>query len=147
MYQEGRVIYFTPFYFQNGQSAPKEKYFVVLKVVNGSTILASLPTRNDYIPIGSTVTSGCVELPNISLNCFIIQKDTPITDKGLEFEFTTHLYGGELEDYELSMLQSIYNMEDFDYIDCGMLDASIFQSMINCFQNSDSVKRKYIRLL
>lgn len=48
MYQKGNIIYFTPFYFKNGNT-PKPKYFVVLSVSESETILASLPSSRDYI--------------------------------------------------------------------------------------------------
>lgn len=49
MLEERNLIYFSPFYFPDGKSAPKEKYFIVLKNQEGNNILASLPTRKDSI--------------------------------------------------------------------------------------------------
>lgn len=46
MLEEGNIIYFTPFYFKNGKSTAKPKYFIVLKAnVDNKGVLASLPTR------------------------------------------------------------------------------------------------------
>ena len=69
MFQEGSIIYFTPFYFKNGNTA-KPKYFVVLKNQDDQNLLASLPTRKDNIPVRNEIQNGCLELPDINLNCF-----------------------------------------------------------------------------
>ena len=71
MYQEGNIVYFDPFYFKNGNTA-KPKYFIILKCIEKYNLVASLPTRKDSIPSTETVNHGCVELPNINLNCFVI---------------------------------------------------------------------------
>ena len=81
MFKEGTILYFTPFYFKNGNTA-KNKYFVVLKQVSNVAILASLPTRRDSIPTFAEVERGCVEIPDINVNCFIISPEEPITNCG-----------------------------------------------------------------
>lgn len=42
MFTPGNILYFTPFYFKNGAPS-KNKYFIVLKDVDGQLVLASLP--------------------------------------------------------------------------------------------------------
>ena len=71
MLEEGNILYFDPFYFKNGNPA-KPKYFVVLKNIDNNSILASLPTSKDSIPEKEEIENGCVELPNINFNCFVI---------------------------------------------------------------------------
>ena len=143
----GNIIYFTPFYFPNGKSKSKPKYFVVLKVVDGNNILASLPTRNDYIPEKDTIKDGCVELKDIKLNCFVISENTTITQCGKQFDFPTHIYGHQLDTYETKILNEIYQIEGTDYEVYGKMDGTIFKSLIDCLKNSDSVKKKYTRIL
>lgn len=146
MFQEGNIIYFDPFYFKNGNTA-KPKYFIVLKNQNGKNILASLPTRKDSIPQKDEVNNGCVELPSINLNCFVISKNTEVTDCGKYFDFKTHIYGHQIDDYEISFLEEIYPIENIDYEIWGKMKEHLFTSLIDCLKNSKSVKRKYKKIL
>lgn len=49
MLSEGNIIYFSPFYFKNGNTS-KNKYFLVLKYIENDIVIASLPTRKDSVP-------------------------------------------------------------------------------------------------
>lgn len=49
MFDEGDILFFDPFIFEDGTSKPK--FFVVLKNDNGLSLLASLPTSKDHIVI------------------------------------------------------------------------------------------------
>ena len=129
MYKEGTIIYFDPFYFKNGNTA-KPKYFVVLKNINGKTVLASLPTRKDSIPRSNEVKRGCVELPEIRLNCFVFSLDEEVTTCGKSFNFPTHIYGHQLDAYEISKLKEIYPLEGTDYKLWGELKPEIFIELI-----------------
>lgn len=146
MFKEGNIIYFDPFYFKNGNTA-KPKYFVVLKNQNGKNILASLPTRKDSIPQKEEVENGCIELPLINLNCFVISENIEITDCGKYFDFKTHIYGHQIDDYEVSILKEIYPLENTDYEIWGKMKEDLFLSLIECLKNSKSVKRKYKKIL
>lgn len=146
MFEERVIIYFDPFYFKNGNTA-KPKYFVVLKNIENKNILASLPTRKDSVPENKVIEKGCVELPSINLNCFVIPKNTEVTECGKFFEFKTHIYGHQIEDYEVHLLKEIYLIENADYSISGKMKEDIFISLIECFKNSKSVKKKYQKLL
>lgn len=146
MYLEGNIIYFDPFYFKNGNKA-KEKYFVVLKTTEDKAILASLPTRKDSIPAKDVIENGCVELPDINMNCFIISPNIEVTECGKHFDFKTHLYGYEIDSYETKLLLEIYQIEGTDYIIWGKMKSDIYSAMMECFRNSQSVKRKFKNLL
>lgn len=146
MFKEGNIIYFDPFYFKNGNTA-KPKYFVVLKNQNGKNILASLPTRKDSIPQKEEVENGCIELPLINLNCFVISENIEVTDCGKYFDFKTHIYGHQIDDYEVSILKEIYPLENTDYEIWGKMKEDLFLSLIECLKNSKSVKRKYKKIL
>lgn len=138
------MIYFDPFYFNNGNTA-KPKYFVVLKNICGMNLLASLPTRKNAIPKDSLARYGCVELPEV--NCFVIPATEEVTDCGKQFDFPTYLYGHQIDDYQTSMLQDVYPNEGSDYIVWGKIKPKLFAQLIDCFKNSASVKRKYKKLL
>lgn len=146
MFEEGTIIYFDPFYFKNGNTA-KPKYFIVLKNEENFNVLASLPTRTDSIPQNKSIDNGCIELPAINLNCFVISTDLSITECGKHFDFKTHIYGHQIDVYEIEFLREIYPLENTDYEIWGKMKSEIFLSLIECFKNSQSVKRKFRRML
>lgn len=146
MFKEGNIIYFDPFYFKNGNKA-KPKYFVVLKNEDDQNILASLPTRTDSIPTKNEIEDGCLELPEINLNCFVISATNAVTDCGKCFDFKTHIYGHQIEIYESKLLKEIYPIENSDYVIWGKMKDDLFLELIVCLKNSRAVKRKYKKIL
>ncbi len=71
MLKEGFILYFTPFYFNNGNTA-KPKFFIVLKEADKNNfLLAALPTSKDSVPTKDEKEEGCIELPDINFNCFV----------------------------------------------------------------------------
>lgn len=146
MFAKGTIIYFDPFYFKNGNSA-KSKYFVVLGSNGVNNIFASLPTRRDSIPAKSTIENGCVELPGISLNCFVISPNQIVTDCEKQFDFTTHLYGHQIDEYDIEFMKENYPNEGIDYYIFGQMRIDIFNDLIKCFKTSKSVRRKYKKKL
>lgn len=148
MLEEGNIIYFTPFYFKNGKSTAKPKYFIVLKSnVDNKGVLASLPTRLDSIPTKDAINYGCVELPTIRLNCFVLPNDINITDCGKRFDFTSHIYGHQLDFYDKKLIEEIYPIEGTDYEIWGKIKSEIFKDLIDCLRKSTSVKTKFIKVL
>jgi hypothetical protein len=146
MFTAGTIIYFDPFYFKNGNPA-KPKYFVVLKNKDQQNIIASLPTRKDYIPVRDEIENGCVELPEINLNCYVISDSMQVTDCGKTFDFKTHIYGHQIDDYTIAYLKEIYPNENSDYQIWGKMRDEIFDSLIDCLKNSKSITRKYRKIL
>lgn len=146
MYIEGNILYFTPFYFKNGNSA-KPKYFVVIKNIEDKTLLVSLPTSKDFIPEKDVISYGCVELSEINLNCFIISPSQVVTESGKKFDFQTYIYGHQLDTYELSNMSEIYQLEDIDYQIFGKMKVDLFNDLLDCLKNSKSVKNKYLKIL
>lgn len=144
MFEEGNIVYFTPFYFPNGKSAPKPKYCIILKSIKGETIIASLPTRTDSIPNGITIQTGCIEMPSINLNSFIFDTATEITECGKYFDFETFVYGHQLDFYSIDLFNDIYRIEGTDYEIFGKLKQHLFESLLTCLRNSKSVKKKFI---
>lgn len=145
MYSEGRIIYFTPFYFSENKT--RTKYFVVLKNIENSYLLASLPTKVDHIPIGEEIERGCIELPTSSFNCFFIPKTEIVTTCGKQFELNTHLYGEEIIEKSIEELRRKYVIEGVHYQIWGQMKTELFNELIHCFKNSRRVDRKYKRLL
>ena len=148
MFETGTIIYFAPFYFKNGNTA-KPKYFAVLKNIENKSVIASLPTRKDSIPQKHVIAGdcGCIELPEINLNCFVISTNIEVTECGKKFDFTTHIYGHQIDDYDIDTLSQLYQIEGSDYIIWGKMRAFLFNQLIDCLKSSKSVKRKYKRIL
>ena len=146
MFQRGNIIYFTPFYFKNGNTA-KNKYFVVLAVIEGKSIIASLPSSKDYVPVKEEREMGCIELPSANLNCFVIPAFIEATECGKSFNMSTYLYGHLIDDYEISDLESTYPIEGRDYKVWGKIKEELLNEILNCFKTSASVKNKYKRRL
>lgn len=146
MFSERNIVYFTPFYFKNGNPA-KHKYFVVIKNIGGLNVLASLPTRKDSVPNNLEIEYGCVEDSSINFNCFVIPAEKEVTECGKKFDFKTHIYGHELDSHEISTLSEIYQIENTDYEIWGIMKEDIYNELIECLKNSKSVKMKFIKLL
>lgn len=146
MLVEGNILYFTPFYFKNGNQ-PKSKFFVVLKSLGNHAVLASLPTSVDAIPSKYDQQQGCLELPEIGLNCYVVHPNIAITECGKFFQKKTHLFGHQLDEYSTQMLNEVYPTEGIDYTVWGKLRPDVFQDLLDCFRTSQSVKRKYKRIL
>jgi hypothetical protein len=142
MLEVRNIIRFDPFYFKNGNTA-KPKFFIVLKHSQRNTIIASLPTRKDSIPNDENIEHGCLELPEINLNCFLIPRNTTVTECGKMFDFKTYLYGHQLDDYSVDLINEIYPNEGTDYEIWGKMKLDMFNNLIACFKNSKSVKWKY----
>lgn len=146
MFQEGELIYFTPFYFKNGNTS-KNKYFIILKIIGDNTLLASLPTSNNIAPSLVDKQHGCINLDDRCYNCYLFEANRPICTNSFAFERQTHIYGNEVEDYEVTNFISIYGIEGVDFKRIGMLTETEYNSLIECLKSSDSVKRKIKKIL
>lgn len=146
MFKEGNILYFTPFYFKNGNPA-KPKYFIVLKILPGQTILASLPTRKDSVPPQNRIERGCIEIPDINFNCFVFASNEAVTKCNRFFDFTTYIYGYQLDNYDISEMRDIYRVEGIDFEIFGEMKPEIFEELIHCLRNSRAVKKKFTRAL
>jgi hypothetical protein len=146
VFEAGNIIYFDPFFFKNGNTA-KAKYFVILKTLENSSLIASLPTRKDSTPRNNSIDIGCIEIPELNFNCFVVPNSTVVTTCGKIFDFTTYLYGYLIDDYDINLLLEIYPNEGSDYSIWGKMKDDLFGQLIDCFKNLKAVKRKYKNLL
>lgn len=146
MYSEGNILFFTPFYFKNG-STPAPKFFVVLKVIDGITVLASLPSSKDFIPKNAVVKRGCIELPDININCFVFSNEDIVTCCGKKFDLTTYIYGGQLDSYDVDFLNQQYSIEGIDFEFFGEMKPELFSQLISCLKSSRSVKKRFLKIL
>jgi hypothetical protein len=145
LYTPGKIIYFDPFHFKDGGSKPK--YFLVLKVVDDDAILASLPTSQGHLPASQSIQHGCLEIPDSCINCYIFEANRPITNDGWYFRVNTFLHGLWIDDFSISALTATYSIENVEYEIIGELTKKELESVIRCFVNSSSVKRRYKKIL
>lgn len=142
MYSPGRILYFDPFYFKNGNSA-KPKYFVILHNDSSSTIIASLPTRTENVPMSVPIKHGCISVDEINFNCYHFEANKIITTNNWGFELPTFIYGNQIDTYELPILKDVYRVEGIEYEIIGMLKKEEYKNIIECFLKSKVVKIKY----
>lgn len=140
MFTEGVVIYISPFYFKNGNSS-KNKYFIVLKVVDNQIVIASLPTSSNKAPSLIQTAHGCNNDVERCFNCYAYQADRVIADNGFSFPQNTYVYGNEVEDYSLQTLQLNYKIEGVDYEIMGTLTKHEYIALSKCLKQSTSIRR------
>lgn len=146
MYIPGNVIYFSPFYFPNGEPC-KNKYFIVFYSEGESIIIAGLPTRTDHIPGFIEKKQGCINDNKIPFNCYFIPKDVIVTENGWSFPMDTHIYGDEVDFFIRERFEEIYKIEGVEYEVIGKLTKGEFSQMVDCFKNSNATKRGVRRKL
>jgi len=146
LFTEGQIVYCTPFFFKNGNTA-KPKYLIILKNVGNNILIASLPTRTNKAPSLVDVTHGCVNYNERQFNCYVFEKDKSITNNGFSFPTDTYIYGNEVETYEVNILSSVYQVENIDYEIKGTLSNNEFIDLYTCLKNNSSIKRGIKRLL
>jgi hypothetical protein len=104
-------------------------------------IIASLPTRTNSVPSFVTINHGCINIDERCYNAYLFEKDRIIGQKGFSFDMTTFLYGDQVEDYDVTFLETNY-IEGIDYSIQDVLLEKELKAIIACFKNSDSVKFK-----
>lgn len=146
MYQQGQILYFEPFYFLNGNTS-KNKYFIVLKQIEGDIIVASLPTSKDFVPRFITKIHGCLKADEANFCCYYFEQDKPIAENSWAFPRDTYLYTEQIDIYQLSLLTEMYKFEGIDYQTVGCLTQMEYNNLIDCVKNSKAIRRKVRRVL
>lgn len=139
-------MYFTPFYFPDG-GKEKNKYFIVLASHEQNTLIATLPTSKDHIPVNVQKKHGCIDVPAINFNCYYFEANKPVTESGWGFPLETYIYGPQVAEFNKTNFENIYSVEEIDYEVVGKLTAREFMAIKNCIKNSRTVKRKIRRAL
>lgn len=145
MYSPGRILYFDPFYFKNGDQA-KSKYFIVLHNDKSNAIIASLPTSVDHVPSNIPIKHGCIRADEINFNCYHFAAGKIITTNSWSFSKPTFMYGSQIDTFEQSILKSVYQVEGTEYEKIGVLKKEEFRNIIECFSKSKTVKMKFKRI-
>jgi len=150
MFEEGDLLHFDPFYFEDGTS--KKKYFLVLKNENGMTVLASLPTSKDHIPADMDVHAGCFEFSDRGINAYVFMAGddiaiNPSTGQHFSFSQNTFVYGANLDMFPLATFVAQQLSGQTNVTVKGKINQDIFDDLIKCLKQSSSVKNKYKRML
>lgn len=148
MFEEGSVLYFNPFYFEDGTSKPK--YFIVLRRVGERVVLASLPTSKDHVPSSVARVHGCIEAPDINFNCYFFAAGHLIARGAVaDFSFPrdTFVYGYRLSGFDVSFFAGQVAAGRTAIEKVGRLYDEEFSALLSCLRNSKAVKRKFKRIL
>lgn len=142
LYEEGMLLRFEPFYFKNG-ALSKPKYFVVLKYIGGTLMMASLPTSKDHIPTDLTLSQGCVNDVERDVNAYVFDAGNQVTTNLFAFPRRTFIYAEQVDEYGMEYLNAMKS----EVIELGKIKPELFQALIDCLRNSKTLKRKYRKLL
>jgi hypothetical protein len=145
--KERQLLYFRPFYFQNGNT-PQNKFFVVLKIIENTTIVASLPTKINNAPSLIDKSHGCVTKDDRMFNCYVFEQGRPICENGFCFDLQTHMYGNQVSDYTLTNLtknNTIREGIEFDIV--GILTVNEFSDIYKCLSENNSTRNKIKKML
>jgi len=150
MFEERDLLYFDPFKFENGTSKPK--YFLVLKNIDGVSILASLPTSKDHVPGDLELRSGCFEIPERRINIYVFLAGTDVavnSDSGEHFSFekNTFIYGANIDSFPIESFIEQESKKETTITMKGKLKQEIFDDLVNCLKKSFLVKNKFKKLL
>lgn len=150
MFEEGNLLFFHPFLFKNG-AKPQDKFFLVLKKIEGDILLACLPTSKDHVPSDLEVKHGCLNVPERMLNVFVFLSGENVVakDDGTSFAFdkNTFIYGANLDIYPTKQFDLQERMAQTSIEKIGTLDKSLFKELIGCLSESKMVKNKFRRIL
>ncbi len=146
MLEAGNILYIYDFQFKNG-NPDRNKYFIILNVVDDDLFIASLPTKHDHVPGQIAKVQGCLNDDKLRFNCYYFPKDHIITDDTLfGFPLNTYVYGEQVDSYSVSRFNATYT-ELVDYELMGKMKDDEFQSLVECLKQSGQTKRRIKRLL
>ena len=151
MFEEGNILYFNPFYFENGNT-PKPKYFLVLKRTEDQVVLASLPTSHDHIPSTLEKRHGCIDDAAINFNCYYFQGQKAVayneaTQASFAFPRDTYVYGYRIALFNAKALQDQIDSRQTEATYIGKLYDQELTQIRSCLRESTSVKRAFKRIL
>lgn len=141
----GTLLYIYNYEFSDGSTA--NKFFLIIKDVNGSQLLISLPTSKDYIPDFVDINHGCIDIPKAQQTTYCFESDKPITDTNFKFDVNTFLYGHLMSIIDLKLFMSKYPVENVHYKVMGILLENEYKMILKCFTSSVSVPRKFKKIL
>lgn len=151
LFEEGKVLYFDPFYFKDKVGGQKPKYYIVLKKLvdpstplrNQSVVLATLPTSKDFVPNTIEKVHGCMEHPEINFNCYYFASGQAVCTNGFGFPVETYVYGYRLQTHAVADFQKQVADGETVITEKGQLTAEEYRAIVDCLKQSPAVKRVY----
>lgn len=143
LFEEGKVLYFDPFYFKDKVSGQKPKYYIVLKKFEAEVVLATLPTSKDFVPRTIEKVHGCMDYPKINFNCYYFAVGHEVCTNGFGFPAETYVYGYRLQKH--SVADFVKQVTDGETVitEKGQLTAEEYKAIVDCLKESPTVKRVY----
>jgi hypothetical protein len=147
LFVERQVLFFRPFYFKDG-GAPENKFFVILKNIDNVSIVASLPTKVNNAKSLINIPHGCINIDDRKFSCYIFEAGRPVCENGFYFKLPTHMYGDQVNDYQLdSITKGGTIKEGVEYDVAGFLTEVEFTDIYKCLSDNNSTKGRIKRLL
>lgn len=143
LFEEGKVLYFDPFYFKDKVGGQKPKYYIVLKKQVDEVVLATLPTSKDFVPSTIEKVHGCIEYPEINFNCYYFAAGHEVCTNGFGFPVETYVYGYRLQTHRVA--DFVKQVADGETVitEKGQLTAEEYRAIVDCLRQSPAVKRVY----
>jgi len=145
--EEGTLLYIYDYEFEKG--APKNKYFLFLKVINERQLIVSLPSSIEYFPTDTVINHGCIDLPQAQQTTYCFKAKNIIDSRtNFSFPLDTYLHGCWLkDDIDETLFFQSYPIQGIHYEIEGVLNEDELIAVIQCFKQSSSVKRRIKKLL
>jgi len=145
MFSSASLLYIFDYDFEDG-SPYRNKYLVVLYNVNGTSIIASLTTSQDYVPNGDK-KEGCIKIDEKCIHCFHLPKDKEIGENGFSFAKDTFIYIHQnIRQKEVQHLLDKYQITNkIQHVD--NLNSNIYCELLECIVQGRFVPRKIKSLL
>lgn len=143
LFEEGKVLYFDPFFFKDKVGGQKPKYYIVLKKMADEVVLATLPTSKDFVPSTIEKVHGCMEHPEINFNCYYFAAERSVCTNGFGFPVDTYVYGYRLQTHRV--VEFAKQIADGETVisEKGQLTADEYRALVDCLRLSPAVKRIY----
>lgn len=143
LFEEGKVLYFDPYYFMDKVGGQKPKYYIVLKKLVDEVVLATLPTSKDFVPSTIEKVHGCMEHPEINFNCYYFAAGQAVCTNGFGFPVETYVYGYRLQTHRVADFAKLVIDGMTVITEKGQLTAEEYKAIIDCLRMSPAVKRVY----
>lgn len=143
MFEEGKVLYFDPFYFRDLAGGQKPKYYIVLKKMENEVVLATLPTSKDFVPNTIEKVHGCIEHPEINFNCYYFSACQEVCTNGFGFPVETYVYGYRLQTHVVADFVKLMADGETVVSEKGQLTDEEYRALVDCLRMSPAVKRVY----
>ncbi|MBQ0018942.1 MAG: hypothetical protein KBT39_00270 [Bacteroidales bacterium] len=143
LFEEGKVLYFDPFYFKDKVGGQKPKYYIVLKKQADEVVLATLPTSKDFVPSTIEKAHGCIDHPEINFNCYYFAAGQAVCTNGFGFPVETYVYGYRLQTHRVADFVKQAADGETVITERGQLTDEEYRAIVDCLRMSPAVKRVY----